>query len=158
MRRKHSALYTPRRALELEQEEFPRYALYLSDEDRVVFASAPDRPRDAMSVQDFVDRLVRAVSHPRLERLPMRFVVPSDAFLRLARTAPFAAGLLWGVQARREQSQANLVVVHLQTRLQTDACLQVLSPQLDTGRNEVALVMLPTRALHEYLQSPAQEW
>jgi glycosyltransferase involved in cell wall biosynthesis/GT2 family glycosyltransferase len=158
MRKKHAPLYTLRRAIELEQEEFPRYALFLTDTNRLVFTTDLDHPRHTVSLDELGARLLRAVVHPRLDRFPIRFVITSEAFLRLARKAHFAAGLLWMVQARLEHSQAHFAGVRLETRLQTDACLQIGPTSAGPLPTDLALVMLQSRLVHECLQSPTHEW
>jgi glycosyltransferase involved in cell wall biosynthesis len=89
LRHKHVAWCTPRFALGLEHQEIPRYAIYLADEDRVVFTSDPQRMERSIPLDELGDHLARAVSNPRLVRFPHIFVITTTAFLRIARKGRF---------------------------------------------------------------------
>ncbi len=159
MRRKYAHQYTPRRAFELEQEEFPRYAIWLTDAGRVVLTSDPERETSSFPVEDLAAHLLRTSTDPHRVRFPTRFVVTSAAFLRFLGENHLASGLFWLVQARLEQMGRHLIALQLRARLQTDYCLQVL-PSTGTGPldDEVSLVLLPTALLHEWLLEPEGDW
>jgi glycosyltransferase involved in cell wall biosynthesis/GT2 family glycosyltransferase len=159
MRRKHAGQYTPRRAIELEQDEFPRYAILLADAGRVVLTSDPGRETASFPVEELAPRLLRCGADPQRARFPTRFVVTSEAFLRFLNENRLAAGLFWLAQARLEQTGAHVVALHFQARMQTDYCLQVL-PGAGAGPPgcSASLALLTTQMLHECLLDPDGEW
>lgn len=159
MRRKHAGQYTPRRAAELEQEEFPRFAVYLADAGRVVLTSDLGRETASFPVEELVPRLLRAGADPQRNRFPARVVVTTEPFLRFLVESRLAAGLFWLAQARHEQTGAHVVAVSLQARMQTDCCLQVLpGPAPGPSGAGASLVLLSTRMLHECLRDPDGAW
>jgi glycosyltransferase involved in cell wall biosynthesis len=168
LRGRHAALFTQRRAVELEQDEFPRYAIYLCDAGRVVFTTDPRVPlaangrgRRAVSFPavELGDRLLRALADPRHERFPARFVVTSEAFLRTAADGRFAAGLFWLAQLRLERTGADLVTVRLRQRMAADYCLQLLpAARLVPPGEGIGFALLSTETLVDRLWDDGGDW
>lgn len=168
LRGRHAALFTQRRAVELEQDEFPRYAVYLCDAGQVVLTTDPRVPlaangrgRRAVSfpAAELGDRLLRSLADPRHERFPARFVVTSEAFLRTAADGRFAAGLFWLAQLRLERTGADLVTIRLRQRMAADYCLQLLpAVRLVPPGEGVGFALLSTETLVDRLWDDGGDW
>lgn len=152
LRRKHGSWFTPRRALELEHEEIPRYAIYIAEEGRVLLTSDPHRAERFIPLEELSVRLARFISEPRLVRFPHIFVVTSAAFMRSAAHGRFGSGVFWLLQNSLEQSRARIVVATLRQRLGTGVTLAV-SPQIVAGQAmpKAAVAVMSTQTLHEHM-------
>jgi glycosyltransferase involved in cell wall biosynthesis len=156
MRRKHASLYTHRRAIELEQAEMPRYAIYLTDARRVVFTADPARCRESLSVEETLHRLIRHVTHPHRARFPSYFAVTSEAFLRNAEAGAYLSGLFWRLQTCVDQGPQKFAAARVEERSGVEYCLEMSGFAGMAGRwsDRIAIVMTSAGALEECLRSP----
>ncbi|HVP11547.1 MAG TPA: glycosyltransferase [Phycisphaerae bacterium] len=156
MRRKHASLYTPRRAVELEQAQLPRYAIFLTDTRRMVFTTDPARCTESLSVEETINRLLRHTTHPHRARFPGYFVVTSEAFLRYAEASGFLSGLFWRLQTCIDQRAQKFAAARVEERSAVEYCLEMspASELTDRWSDRMAVVMTSTGALNECLLSP----
>jgi hypothetical protein len=152
LRRKHASWCTPRRALDMEHREIPRYAIYLADEERVLLTSDPSRDERSIPLSDLVAELARAMANPQLVRFPHFVVVTSAAFLLAARQGRYTAGLLWSLQSELELSGAGIMAAALDQRPAMDVML-AFSVEAE-GKNiapRVSIAVLSRMLLHRLL-------
>jgi glycosyltransferase involved in cell wall biosynthesis len=148
LRGRHPDLFRPRRMLELEQQEMPRFAVYLTDAKRLFMTSDPSRLEHELPLAGLGERLVRAAAQPGVDLFPPWLVVTTRAFLGTA--GRFAPGLLWRMQVRLEQSEARAAASALRQVRQANVVWQFCpAPALPA---EAAVVMLPAAELHECLK------
>ncbi|OQP87248.1 hypothetical protein BTR14_07490 [Rhizobium rhizosphaerae] len=98
MQRKHRAFFADKAIRAQEQREFPRYAIYLADEARTVYASDPyDLPEENA---DFVTDFWAAVIEPGRCSVPPFLVVTTAATLRVLQKQKLAGFLFWAVEEK----------------------------------------------------------
>lgn len=161
MRRKHAGLWGVRQALRMEHDELPRYAVWLTDTRRVAFATDVNLLERSVPDEQLGMLLFRSQHCPNRDRFPLRLVVTSEEFLRAARAGRYAAGLLWHLQARLEDTKTSVAAAHVETRPQPDVLLQVLPrPTGEEGRpRRAALAVVTTEYLRELLlDGTGEEW
>lgn len=154
LRRKHESWCTPRLALELEHEESPRFAIYLIDEDRILFTSDPALRDKSIATRELGHHLVQSRRGPRPTSLPPYFVVTSAAFLRVAHHGRFASGLFWLMQCELMRSPAAMMGATLVESPGTEYAYEVLPPSAPRSDGPpIGLAILRTRTLLEYFKS-----
>lgn len=153
LRRKHRDWCTPRRALEIEHAEHPRYAIYLTDENRVLLTSDPFQSDRSIPLTELGVHLARAAANPRLIRFPHYLVVTSAAFLQIAQTGRFAGGLFWQLQREHEQNKTPITMAKLQEWPGARFTLTVWPANVPLRKDldHAAMAILSTRTLHGYL-------
>jgi glycosyltransferase involved in cell wall biosynthesis len=139
--------------LELEQEECPRFALYLTDIGQVVLTSDPCRRERWFPAEDLVGHLVRAEQAPQVERFPDLLVATSRAFLEAVAAGRFISGLFWLLALRLGEGSAQLATVALTARLAAEVCLEFQrDPTVPaTAPAEASLILLATQTFQEAL-------
>ncbi|MCZ6698316.1 MAG: glycosyltransferase [Planctomycetota bacterium] len=160
IRSKHADLYNPRTAFRLEQDEIPRFAIYLSDAKRIVLTSDPALPGRSLPTEELVPRLVRLLTHPQQERFPYRFVVTSEAFLEAARAGRFASSLFWLIQQRFARTESHFVGACVHTAFSRECLLEILPSNsfCDEPWRDLAMLMLSPHLLHECLMDTSSSW
>ncbi len=160
MRRKHAALYSPRRAIELEHSEIPRYALFLTDRNCIRLTSDPLAPGRDFPFADLPNYLARYMPAPKLARFPHFLAVTSQGFLDFARSVGVVGNLFWHLQTRLETGEAKIAAAVLSPLRSREVCLELTQPTVppDEPWNESAVAMTTTRSFHEPLLDPAGAW
>jgi glycosyltransferase involved in cell wall biosynthesis len=160
IRAKHPSLYEPRRVIELEHEEIPRYAIYFTDTGRLSLTSDPTMEGRRISREELLPRLKRWQVRPKAERFPSLLVVTSEAFLRATNNGHCTPWLFWHLQNRLVDTDAKFVTVRLAQRLSRGFCLRTVDDALSlnlSGTN-ASLIMLRTTLLHSCLTDPNVAW
>ncbi len=159
LRQRLAARWTQRRILELEQEELPRFAIYLADRGRVVLSTDPCQQTKSFAIEDLADRLRRSLADPQQQRFPARFIITSSAFLQALSAGRCAAGLFWVAQQRLERSEADFVLIRLHQRRSTDYCLQFsASDEAIPPAEGIGLALLSTPMLQKCLEDTEGAW
>lgn len=101
MRKKHKHLFSPRGLLELEQQEAPRYAIFLADQGEVLLTVDPDAP-DArrMSMTEFERLWWRTQTDNSQHHIPPIIVMTHSAVLEQLRRARILHSALWTMERR----------------------------------------------------------
>ncbi len=160
VRNKHARLYRPRFVMEREQQELPRYAIYLSDLDRIIVTSDPSRSAASFSPPEFLDQLARATARPRRTRFPSYFVVTSSGFLSALQHARLDAALFWHLQTRTMLDDARLFGASLVERagVEWTSAFDDLPPGSDPPATPPGLMMLSMPLLESSLRDAVGKW
>lgn len=104
MRKKHKKLFSPRGLLELEQQEAPRYAIFLADRGEVLLTVDPDAP-DAqyMSMAEFERLWWRTQTDNSQHHMPPILLMTHSAVLDQLRRARLLHAVLWTMERRLAQ-------------------------------------------------------
>ncbi len=114
LRAKHHRLYTPKWVQRHEQEEMPRFAIYLTDKDELILTSdCHDRTR-RQTWAEFTRDLRRHQTNPRLQGVPPTIVVTAEPTLNLLYERGLAANLFWLLEADLEQDRVFLLTIEQQ--------------------------------------------
>jgi len=160
VRDKHAWLYRPRFVMEREQLELPRYAIYLSDLDRIVVTSDPSRTVESFNPPEFLNQLARVTALPRRTRFPSCFVVTSSAFLSALQRARLDAGLFWHLQTRSMLADARLFGASFVERagVEWSCAIDDLPPGSDPPATPPGLMMLSMPLLESCLRDAVGKW
>jgi glycosyltransferase involved in cell wall biosynthesis len=153
MRAKHKRLYTPRQCKRYEQEEMPRFAIYLADRDELILTSDCHDCTRWQTWTEFARDLRRHQTSPRLQGVPPTVVVTAEPTLHLLQEHGLAANLLWLLEADLEEHQ--LFVLHVEQQMGVEVRYEV-SPPFTPGeadRRDSVLCALPTVLLGECLHA-----
>ncbi|MCZ8153315.1 MAG: glycosyltransferase [Rhodobacteraceae bacterium] len=150
MERKHRSLFQPRRLVDLEQAEAPRFALYLSDRDEVQVMLDPAKgPVARMTPEEFEACWWRGQMGSSRFHVPPFLVVTRSAVLEALQAAGLAHFALWLLERRLvdcglaglvlEQGKADRLGVEVETmpegsRLRVDMVMARPSLQRDLFR------------------------
>ncbi|MCW1918870.1 glycosyltransferase [Rhodobacter sp. KR11] len=155
MRAKHRALFAPRALLELEQEEAPRYAFYLSDLGRIWLTTDPSEPGQMLKPKDYALRLWQARAAPGRFVLPPLTVVTQSVTLTALRRAGVLHNMLWQLEALLDQSHmAALMVSPAEGERMGFAQLM----QRTRAPDDAAVLMLTTKAVTGSAAVPIDAW
>lgn len=104
MRKKHKKLFSPRGLLELEQQEAPRYAIFLADQGEVLLTVDPDVP-DArrMPMAEFERLWWRTQTDNSQHHMPPILLMTHSAVLDQLRRARLLHAVLWTMERRLAQ-------------------------------------------------------
>ncbi|SIT87120.1 glycosyltransferase [Pontibaca methylaminivorans] len=104
MRKKHKKLFSPRGLLELEQQEAPRYAIFLADRGEVLLTVDPDVP-DArrISMAEFERLWWRTQTDNSQHHMPPILLMTHSAVLDQLRRARLLHAVLWTMERRLAQ-------------------------------------------------------
>lgn len=87
LRKKHKALMSPRSLIALEHQEMPRFAIVLSDLQKVILTTDPARCTETISVDDYCHRYFLTQANPSRTGIPPFLCVTTSArFQALAKT------------------------------------------------------------------------
>jgi glycosyltransferase involved in cell wall biosynthesis len=157
MRRKHAELYTPKRIKRYEQEEMPRFALYLPERDELILTSdLSDRTR-RQSWAELTRDLRRNQTCTRLQAVPPTLVVTSEATLNLLHERGIAANLFWLLEADLEQR--DVFFLNVEQHMGIDVAFELSAPFAPNRqeRRDCVLCALPTAVLATRLSEPGPQ-
>ena len=101
MRKKHKALFSPRGLLALEQQEAPRYAIFLSDRQEVLLTVDPDvHSARRVSFSDFEQSWWRTQMDNTRYSVPPILVMTNSQTLDQLRRARMLHSTLWTMERR----------------------------------------------------------
>lgn len=104
MRKKHKQLFSPRGLLELEQEEAPRYAIFLADRGEVMLTVDPDAPNARrMPVAEFERQWWRTQTDNSQHHAPPILLMTHSSALDQLRRARLLHAALWTMERRLAQ-------------------------------------------------------
>lgn len=161
IRRKHAESFTPRRTLEMEHREIPRYAILLSDARRILLATDPLRSERSIGIDELPARLTRLAVQPLRDRFPLLFVVTTTDFLDSAHAKPLLPGLFWLLQTRLELSARPIAAAcfeegcSLECGVRASACTQESE---SSHRGHRRVIMLSTELLTACLGDASAQW
>ena len=154
MRRKHAQLYTPRCAKRYEQEEMPRFALYLADRAELVLTSDVRDLRRRCNWAEFVRAMRRNSTCGQLQAVSPTVVVTTSVTLELLTQRGIAANILWTLEA--DLQDHSLFVLNVEQHLGIDVRYELSKPFSPSAqdRGESVLCALRTTLLAEELNEP----
>lgn len=120
VRRKHAKLYKPAKIVSLEQEESPRYAIYLADTQQYLLTTDPDTGI-VMSTDEFHSKWWSAIAAPHRHSMPGFMVTTSSKTLKLLSEKKLLHWTLWRLEdalARKNFSFCNLENVPLSEKVE----------------------------------------
>ena len=97
VRQSHPDLYHPVTQAKLEQEEAPRFAIYLSDEDIVLLTTDPDMGVK-ISLEDYERLYWSSQTTPMKYRVPPLLAVTTECFLNELRSAGLLHWTFWQME------------------------------------------------------------
>ncbi len=101
MRKKHKNLFSPRGLLELEQNEAPRYAIFLTDRNEVLLTVDPDASDvRCLSAAEFEQLWWRTQTDNSQHQMPPILVMTHSTVLEQLRRARMLHGVLWTMERR----------------------------------------------------------
>ncbi len=145
MQRKHHAFFSEKEIRAQEQREFPRYAIYLADENRIVYASDPhDLSAD---VKDFPADFWAALIEPGRYSVPAFLAVTTAASLRVLQQARIASWLFWALEEKLNFAPIAAVRVEARNLPGEDAEDYSIRPERVETVQEAHLIMMPFNTL-----------
>lgn len=155
LRKKHRSLFTPRRRLELEQEETPRYAILLSDRSEVLLTVDPDSAPRRMSLEEYTALYRLARNNPSRAHVPPYLVVTTSGMLEVVRRAQCLHWLFWHLEQLSETRGLAAVTV----RHDPEGRYRAVQRPVEAGAQAAAgLLMLEGRILDEILEDESMDW
>lgn len=157
MRRKHKAMFQPRRLRLLEAAEAPRYAL-LSDSGRVGLCTDP---RDAvLSDPDaVVRRIIAARQNPTLHTAPRFVFAASDSVMAALKKLRLDRFVFWWLQQRVSGGASHFAGLELAPSERPGVALQIMGDgywPVDDGR--VHMVVAGPSVLQSCIDDESTEW
>jgi glycosyltransferase involved in cell wall biosynthesis len=154
IRRKHARLGTMRQAKRYEDEEMPRFGIFLADRDQLVLTSDTADLSRRLGWDEFARRLRRWRTSETLQHCPPLLVVTREPVLRLLQERGLAANVFWTLEADLES--ADVFCLALEQRLGVDVRLELSGRDVPSllERQNSALCALPARRFHEWLADP----
>ena len=156
MRRKHKDLFSPRTLLSLEQEEAPRYAVYLADTQEVFLTTDPEATDNLqISLDEYIKRYWGAQTSPARYHIPPYLVVATTSVLETLRKSKMLHWVFW----RLECDMGNRLVSLVSLGSNEHDRLTVrngIDP--DALRKAASLLMIGPRTLNSVLMDHTSDW
>jgi glycosyltransferase involved in cell wall biosynthesis len=154
IRRKHMRLGTMRQAKLYEDEEMPRFGIYLADRSEVVWTSDTADLSRRLGWDEFARSVRRWRTAETLQHCPPVVVVTREPVLRLLEERGVAANVFWTLEADLES--ADLCCLTVVQSLGVEVRLELSGREAPSLRERLnsPLCALPTRCFHELLADP----
>ena len=156
MRKKHARLFQPRRLLELEQHEAPRFAIILADRAEVIVTTDPDHPEARLLDTDsFARDWWRTQTDNSQHHAPPLIVMTDSGTIELLRSAGVLHWALWMLE--RGLHDKPFSAMQIQPRPGQRIGWEDVFP---TGSSAVdaAMVMLRPGLLGEIMRDSSLDW
>ena len=98
IRQAHPTLYHPAHQLQLEHDEAPRYALWLSDSAEMRLFTDPDLPGETLSQTEYIRRVWASQTAPMQASIPPYLLVTSQAVFDALAEQGLLHGVLWQLE------------------------------------------------------------
>jgi glycosyltransferase involved in cell wall biosynthesis len=157
MRRKHKALFRPRRMLSLAAEEAPRYAL-LSDSGQVGLCTDP-RDTVLSDPDTVVRRITATLQNASLHSAPSFVFAASDSVMAALKVLRLDRFVFWWLQQRVSNGAAHFAGIELAPTESTGVALEIMDDgywPVDEGG--VHMVVADPNVLRSCIDDDATEW
>lgn len=156
MRKKHKALFSNQTLVELEQQELPRYAIYLADKQKVVLTVDPEaESKEHISVDEYMARYWRSLTSGTRYHIPAYLVVTSSKVVDRLRSTGLLHWTLWRLESDTRQQVLSLLGLKRNT---TDRLFVQTDPDRNALRHTASILMFNPTTLRDVLLDQGSSW
>ena len=158
IQRKHRNLLTHHNILSWEQQEAPRYAIFLSDTQKIILTSDPTAQTHSLSSKEFIDYYYRGRLMPVRYHRPHFLVFTNSNVLSILQQQALVHGVFWHLE--QAQEKANFVFFGLEHNSQDTA---VVINKTDDISNLIVgekdhLIMTTVEVMDECIGDEQEVW
>ena len=159
MQRKHRNLFTHRHLVALEQQEAPRYAIFLSDTAQVLLTSDPTRWERSVTIQEFREIYQRAQLSPNKYHCPYFLTFTRTNVLEFLQEKGLLRWVFWRLEIAQEFSNFANVNLDIAPHHQGIRVREEEEEQDNpvAGHTDL-LVMTSIQIMNACLRDPYQDW
>lgn len=156
MRSKHRSLFTSKTLLKLEQNELPRYAIFLADKNEILLTVDPCVSNcERITVKEFEEQWWRTQTGSSRHHIPPYFVVTTSVVIDGLQEARIIHSALWQLERRTQKS----VLAGLKIENSTDNTLSwIYEDVLLQKQNFADIFMVEPEALIAVFKDSAVSW
>ncbi len=157
MERKHKKLLTHRHVINLEHQEAPRYAIFLSDLGKVILTSDPTVKEHTVSVEEFRELYQRAKIAPTQYHRPHFLIFTRSRVLQCLEEQGLSRWTFWRLEGASNQFNfANLnLAFHSESRI-------ISQDHQDNFKHQVGLtdylIITTINLMDACLNDPQEDW
>lgn len=156
MVKKHKGSFEPKTLVAAEHKDMPRFAIFVPDQNEVLFATDVDSPRQTVSFHRFEKQIWAAHMAPTHHNVPPLFLVVQSKTLNLLRKAGMLHWLLWHMESTLERDAA-ISAIRLQTAEEDRISFSLSTADPETPV-EAHMLMMGPHTLYAVLQDEASDW
>lgn len=155
MLRKHKKLMSPKTLVALEQNELPRYACYITDENRYFLTVDPALPGVSLTPEEFSTKLWRAAVSKSRSHSPAFLVVTTRKTLAMLESAKSLHWAFWKLeQSLHDTSISTLTISENSAGRHSTSTTK----DNDGSHLDACMLMLAPRCLYEVLLDKGSQW
>ncbi len=159
IRRKHPRLYSPRRAVALEQSELPRFAIYLVDRRAAALTCDPRRTDRLVYEAELTAVIRRFAAEPQLHSFPPLLVVTTAAALADLVRQGLAPGAFWAMQRGLKDSDLATLAFEQSVDNEWGVAWRSTGPdEAGSAPRHATMAMMATRRVLARLQGDDYGW